>query len=398
MHRAPNRWWTGLVLAVTLAALPAVAGAESKKIWSYKPAKGFVDDPMAFNADDTRFAYVHTDSATFIKLVVIKTDDFKVEKEIDLKDHSIVPQRLYFTPDGKRLLLIWMDGYKGTYGADLLDLARGRALKKLGPVQHAEVVEYKGDQVMTITAIKTDKREIKRYQMLGVRTRDLKKVIETKAVVLPDGTSTRPPVRVMYWEPGHLSLMGMTKGRYDKKRDIRLPERACRVDILAKKIVWSKQPQKLVNWTRAANYRLLHLGQYRYVHVSEDYKTLYAATRNNELGTVTTPVKWGLYEARSLKQKESWDGKTLWFSMTIDPVNPEAVKRKKADEERMDLYRLDPENKPVLLGQVLTGRKRGSTRGVRFTWEVGQDHFSYLKKFKGFGRGGKEVWIYKKDK
>ena len=74
--------------------------------------------------------------------------------------------------------------------------------------------------------------------------------------------------------------------------------------------------------------------------------------------------------------------------MTVDPVNPDAVRRKKADEERMDLYRLDSGPRATPLGQVPTG-KRG------FGWQAGRRFFGYLVKHKGFGRGGQELRIYR---
>ena len=69
-----------------------------------------------------------------------------------------------------------------------------------------------------------------------------------------------------------------------------------------------------------------------------------------------------------------------------------AVARKKADVERMDLYRIDESSsaatpRVIPLGRVVTG-KRG------FKWVVGKQHFAYLRKLKGFGRGGNALEIY----
>jgi hypothetical protein len=73
--------------------------------------------------------------------------------------------------------------------------------------------------------------------------------------------------------------------------------------------------------------------------------------------------------------------------MTIDPVNPDAVARRKADKERVDIYRIAPGPKAVPIGQVLT-------EGRRFAWVVGEAHFAYLRKLKGFDRGGNKIEIY----
>ena len=397
-HRVPIR--SSLIAAAVLLSLcPLEVAAESAKVWSFKPEKGFIDDPMAFDATDSQFAYIHTDSATYLKVVVMDVKGLKKVKEMEVKNPAIVPKRLVFNEDGKRLLLIWMDGDKGTYSVMVFDVAKGTLLKKkYGPVAHAEVLPVKGQQALCLTTIKKDRKGNKRHATVAYSTATGKRIAGYRIAVQPDGTLSAPNVRILYWEPGHMSLVGMRKGKYDKKRDIRLPDTAIRYDFLERKETWSSAPQKLMKWTLATNLRPQHKGQFRYVHVSDDYKTLYAVSRNNDVSEVSTPVKWGLYEARSLKQQESQDGAQLFFSMTVDPVNPDAVKRKKSDPERVDIYRLDKGSKPTPLGQVLTGRKRGSTIAVRFAWTLAKDHFSYLRKLKGFGRGGKEISIYKRDK
>ena len=384
------RWLAALALCV-LSLLPAVADAESKKVWSYKPDKGFVDDPMAFDARDALFAYVHTDMATFLKVVVLKTEGFKPHMELVLGDTEVVPLRLAFSGDSKRLVLIFKDA-KGTRGAMLFDLDKGKLIKKLGPAQHVELVDHKDQQCLSLTTVKEDRRGNKHHTVTLYRTADLKRLALAKLTIRSDRTLKRPPLRLSYWEPGHLSLVGARRGKYDKKRDIRLPDAAVRYDLLTKKEVWKHTPQKLMQWSLALNtLRPANTDRFRFLAVSDDLKKLYYVDRNNALNTITLPVKWVLYEHRSLKHAESWDGKTLYFSMTIDPVNKIAVANKKAHKERMDLYRLDAGSRAKALGQVLTGKRR-------FTWKVGQSHFSYLRKLKGFGRGGNVVTIYKLNK
>ena len=381
---------SAILVAVTLSLLCTAAVAESKKVWSFKPDKGFVDDPMAFDAKDAHFAYVHTDMASFLKVVVLKTAGFKPYKELVLTDTDIAPRRLAFTPDSKRLVLIFKDA-KGTRGAMFFDLEKGKMVKRLGPADHAEMVSYKDQQCLSLTRIKADRRGNKHHSVEVYRTSDLKRVARARITIQADGTLKRPSIRLRYWEPGHLSLVGARRGKYDKKRDIRLPDVAVRYDVLTKKETWQYTPKKLMEWSLALNtLRPSNKKRFRFLSVSDDLNKLYYVGRNNLLHTITLPVKWVLYEPKSLVHAETGDGKTLYFSMTIDPVNKLAVARKKADKERMDLYRLDAGPKARPLGQVLTGKRR-------FTWKVGQGHFSYLRKLKGFGRGGNEVTIYKMD-
>jgi hypothetical protein len=374
---------------LTVALLCSSAASAATKIGRIKVDKGFIDDPIALDANDGRLAYVHTDSSQFLNIVVVKVEaGLKKETEIKVDDSTIVPKRLVFTDGGKKLLFIWMDGYKGTNGAILYNLSDGKALKKVGPATFAEVAELKGEQVLTLTDSKTDAKGTTTFTVAAYRAADLKAAGSGKVVVGADQMLRQPALRLLYWEPGHLSLMGMMKGKYDKKRDLRLPERAVRYGVIQRKELWGQEPKDVLIWTQATNMRPNHAGQLRFLQVSDDYKTLYVVDQANELSSVKTPVKWSLYEAKSLEQSESWDGKNIFFSLTIDPVNPDAVKRKKADPERLDIYRLDPGPKATAIGEVLTSKRK-------FSWTVGSTCFTYLRKLKGFARGGDELEVHR---
>lgn len=377
--------------ALLLCAAPTLADrgpVESPRVWSYKPDRGYVDDAMALDSKDARFAYVHTDAATFLKVVVVDLGTGKPGQEIDVKDTRIVPQQLHFSSDDKKLLLFFMDGYEGTQGVVVIDPATGKVLDRLGPATRAELVLVEGEQMVSLTNERVDPRGGKVYSVHLYRVRDLTKVRNTAVAVGADGMIRAPEMRLYYFEPGHVALMGLREGKYDKAKDIRLPDRAVRYDLLARKELWGASPDKLMKWTKALNMRPNHPGQYRFLQVSENLKALHHVDIHNTLTDVTLPVKWSLYEARSLTQRERWDGQRLLFSMTIDPVNPDAVARKKADPERVDLYELSKDGKPTLLGQVYTQSRR-------FAWRVGKDHFAYLRKLKGFERGGVEVSLHK---
>jgi hypothetical protein len=377
------------LLSFVLGVLAAAsASAESTKVWSHKPSKGFIDDPMAFDRGEGRFAYVHTDSAQFMKIVVVKTSSFKPETEIKVGDATLVPKGLHFTADGKRLVLIWMDGYKGTHGAMLYDLRSGKRLKKVGSATHAAVVGHKGKQLLVLTTTKATAQGGNDHTITAYHTGSFRRAGGGHVAVGADLNIKNLKLRLLYWEPGHASLVGMQKGKYDKKRDIRLPERGVRYDVLDRKIVWAEAPKDVVAWHRTTTMRPNHPGQLRFLEVSDDLKSLHYVDANNNLGKVATPVAWKIYEPKSLEQHESWDGKSLHFSMTVDPVNPDAVRRKKADAERVDIYRVDPGPKARPVGQVLTGKRL-------FSWEPGRRFFSYLVKLKGFSRGGREIRIYR---
>ena len=44
---------------------------------------------------------------------------------------------------------------------------------------------------------------------------------------------------------------------------------------------------------------------------------------------------------------------TAWIALKVDPVNPDAVARKKADPEYLDIFRAGPDRKAVRKARVL---------------------------------------------
>jgi hypothetical protein len=380
---------TAHLIAFALLLL-TVSSAQAKKVWSTKAEKGFLDDVMAFGGEnDARFAFIATDAAQLLTIRVLKTNGFVKEAEVKVEPPTVVPKQLAFTPDTTKIVLVYSDGSTGQQGAFLYELPSGALLKKIGPATAATLTIHKGEQAVSLVSTRTDAKNATTHQVQAFRTVDFKKLGAGTVAIGPDQTLKQPPVRLLYFEPGHLHLLGMMKGKYDKKRDLRLPERAVRWSVLARKEVWSAEPKDVLIWVKATNLRPNHPGQLRFVQVSDDLKKLQTVDGDNELGSVSLPIPWKLYEPKSLEQAESWDGKSLWFSMTIDPVNVDAVRRKKADKERVDLYRLDPGQKAAPLGSVLTDKRK-------FRWTVGGGarYFAYLRKLKGFGRGGSELEVH----
>lgn len=374
-----------------LPAAPAAAQIIAKPIkplFKVAPERGFIDDALAFDASGQRLAYIHSDSATFLDVIVLGVPSWKQELKIAVAGATKVPHRLLFSADGTRLIFIWADTRSGKQGVQLFDLTKnGKLLKEVKDASKIAVVEHGGQQVIAVATEKQDRKGNNAVTLGLHRLKDLKRLKRAALQVGSDNLIKRPPVRLLYWDPGMVQLVGMKKGKYDKKRDVRLPDIATRWDLARKKEIWSAEPKDLVLWNRALTFRNSHPGQYRFVHVGESQQNLFLSTRNNDLSKVKVPVKWGLYEPRSLKQRESWDGKTLYFSLTIDTVNAEAVARKKADAERADLYSLDASGTLKSLGRIFTDKRR-------FGWAVGGERFAYLRKLKGFGRGGKALEIY----
>jgi hypothetical protein len=104
-----------------------------------------------------------------------------------------------------------------------------------------------------------------------------------------------------------------------------------------------------------------------------------------------TPLNLGApvqnYDPKSLLEQEDPANRALYFSLSLDPLNPDALGRKKADKPYLDLYRVAIAEKAPATTRVL--RVALDERPV--TWVVGGRYVALLRKHKSFSRGGNEI-------
>jgi hypothetical protein len=97
------------------------------------------------------------------------------------------------------------------------------------------------------------------------------------------------------------------------------------------------------------------------------------------------------YDPASLLYEEGRDGK-MYFTLTIDPYNADAVNRQGHDEERVDLYVVDPQGPQ---GEKAVKRVARFDKGGRpFAWHVGGGRLAVLRKHKAVENGGPELELY----
>jgi hypothetical protein len=73
--------------------------------------------------------------------------------------------------------------------------------------------------------------------------------------------------------------------------------------------------------------------------------------------------------------------------LKTDPVNPDAVARKKADPEYVDVFQAGPDGKAIRKARVLE-------TGLRVRFGVAGARFWLLERSSGFERGGKTLTLY----
>jgi hypothetical protein len=193
---------------------------------------------------------------------------------------------------------------------------------------------------------------------------------------------------LLYWKNGYTQLVGKKKGEYDKLKDQRMNDGEGIYDLVGNQLLRNILIQDVIEYTKLAALRAQHHNQALFVHVTEDLKGVELVTSDDKRVPVKLAEAFHMYDSTSLQSEIGRDG-IVYFTLTIDPVNPEAVNRKKQDPEVIDLYRLDPtgDGKATRLARLPKGDRRFGWHHSGGTWVV-------LRKHKGFGRGGGELEVY----
>jgi hypothetical protein len=140
-------------------------------------------------------------------------------------------------------------------------------------------------------------------------------------------------------------------------------------------------------WTRATALLDHQPNRTALAQLTTDHDGVQVIDPSGKITPVTLAVPFRLYDNTSLKDQEGPEPATLYVSLAIDPVNPDAIARQKTDTPALDLYAVDLNNhKARHRARILL------TRPV--LWKAGNGKLVVLKRFKSFPRGGDELDIY----
>lgn len=377
--------------ALTLTAVALLLASASAR--AQKPAappaplhkvhveKGFIDDAIALSADGERIAYVLSDGDT-ATLTIEKLGGAAVKAK--LQGLPPIIARVAFSADGKHLLVVGDDREKEAKVAQVYTTADGQPVKgRLGPVTDLELAALQGQPVVVTLQVKRGKNETSfTFTAYDLATLKLKK----KKTFVADrhGLVKGLEMKVISYADSYLRLVGQRKGDFDKKNDIRKPENRSLVDTLTGKILESTEITDPMAWAEVAKLRGERPAAEAFV-VVEELKTLVLVGRDDQRAEIKLAEKMLKYEPKTLLQQLA--GQTIYFSLSVDPVNPDITAKGKTDRPDVDLYALD-----LATRQATRLWRLQSDRPV--VWHVAAGRVVVLQKYKNFSRGGVDLNVY----
>jgi hypothetical protein len=394
------------LLAVPLATSLASAREKDPKplepLASLKPHEskpgegdGYFDEVFGLDDAGKQLAVIRGDGATFSRIETydLEAKPPKLTASFEPPSKSLIVTRLEVLPPGKGMVLIGRDrpDDSAPLTAYLID-ATGKVSAKVGPA--TAFGRPPSDGTPRAALLVAFDRKLSGHGAEASYT----VTPYTLATLAPAGKPHAyktdvagelkvPPARLIGFYDGYTRILGEKPGAYDKATDVRQPPKKVVVDAVTGKTASEGEISDPVGWAVTGQLRRDHPGQSLFVDLNQDGSGVDVIDAMGKKVPASLEVPFHLYDPKTLLSEEGPAPDHLTFGIAVDPLNPDAIKRKKAEMPMLDLYVADTADGAVKpRGRVFTPRP--------VTYRVRAQTLVVLKRFKSFARGGDEFQIF----
>ena len=368
------------VAFILVAALfPARLGAapEMKQVGQVAADDGVIHEAFAFADGGARLAYARTDAKGKTYLHVGPPGGKTSATDISSFSHE--PEKVLFV--GGYWFVI---SNEGTRRAAVVGPS-GRIENQISAFGDCFVANVRGKTFVTVT----DKGETPSGHTYSVAAyRPNGGQIGSKQVTIGAGGAIAGSQGLVFvaFSGGYLQALVKKPGRYDAKADVRGGTDIAVLDILTGKTGPAKKLPDIRAYLTLADKRGEKPGLEAFVRVDDDTAGLELVGPGEKLRPLALPTKFSIYEAASLQQQPS--AGQLFFSLTVDPLNPDQVAAQKKGARVLHLFEAGLGSaKATLLGQVPLDDDSQSYR-----WAAGGNKLAILKRTRASGRN--EIVVY----
>ncbi len=370
-------------------AVPPLVG--TSEVLKLTTPTGFIDDVVAGEGD--RLAYVVADTASKAELHVI-TLSTKLEQVIDLSAVTLHP--IHVTLVGPRAFIVGL-GEDGKQVGALVELTAksktkpaGTVVFKLAPASHITVLTRDGKPRIAVhratPGVATTAPTRHELELLALDTG--RRIGPARSLDLGiDGVSKALEFRVNHFSDGWTHAHGIKSGAWDKKEDQRSPDTEATYDLVTGKLGEKQKIDDLFEQRR--RFQALAAdggGRLDFVRLNWDNTALHA-WRAGKPRPLELDQPLANYDRKSMQSFVLADG-TVWLALKMDPVNPDAVARQKADPEYLDIFQATVDGKAIRKARVLA-------HGVRHRFGILGDKFWLIERNQSMERGGKSLALYR---
>jgi hypothetical protein len=363
--------------------LPSTVGLT--EVIRFNPSSGFVDD--AIGTDGQRIAYAVSDAADKAELHVVKLAT-QEDTVIDVANVTAHPTAVELV--GDRVLVIGEGSDARQVAALVAPGAAGkpaRIVYRLGPATDIAVITRDGKTRVAlhraVPSKTTTRHEVELVAIDSGRTLSSGHALELDA----NNVDKQIDFHVNHWGDGMTRAFGLKGGAWDPKENQRTPDVEATYDLVARRFTDMQPIKDLFEQHKRFQTLADAGGKLDFVRFTWDNTAVqrWRAGRPESL-ELDQPVM--SYDPKSLQGVVEPDG-TAWFALQIDPVNPDAVARQKADPEYLDIFHVAADDKARRQGRVLATGKH-----FRFG-RIDHDQVWLLERSPASDRGGKSLAVYR---
>ncbi|HEX4404305.1 MAG TPA: hypothetical protein VH560_05725 [Polyangia bacterium] len=389
--KIPKHAAAALAMATAFAS-PAAFARDPKPLepaHALKPAEGYFDEAFAIEPGGEHLYLVRTDGATFAKLEVVDLATGKTTSSFDLPKTMPAIERMEPLGGGKGVVLI---GRAGTPEAPVVTATLVDGAGKVGSTVGPAHAFGRPSAAPQDTLIAFDRKLGPRegdvtYALTPYHLSTLTPAGKLRSYKTVGGELKSPPFRILDFEDGYARAIGEVPRVYVKKDDVREPPRMATLDTLTGKVGDESPITDVLAWAQAATLRARHPGRSTFVELNKDDAGVDVVDAMGNRHPVDLAVPFQVYDPKSLVDQEGPEPGAFYFGISVDPVNVDAVKRRKADLPMLDIYAArGPTQSPTARARVFIPRK--------VSWRAGYGKLVVLKRFKSFTRGGDELDVY----
>ncbi len=381
----------GLVSCVVVLAASSPAVSQPKppatldgatEVAKLTTPSGFIDDAIVVDGD--RVAYVIADSSAKAELHVLVLST-KAEQVVDVSGISLHPLAITLVAQRAFVVGEGADGKQVAAMVDLVDRGKGKpagtVLYKVAPATHITALPGKIAVHRVTAGAASTKHEVEILSIDNGRRLSSR----TLELATPGDLEKKLDFRVNHWSEGYAKAHGLKGGEWDKKEDQRSPDTEATYDFAAGKLVDRKKIDDLFEQRKRFQALADGSGKLDFVRTGWDNNTL-QAWRGGKLHKLELDQPLATYDIKSLQGIVQPDA--VWVAAKVDPVNAEAVARKKADVEYLDIFVARPDGKA-------TRKARVPAQGIRHRFGVTGAGFWLVERNQTMERGGKSLTLYK---
>ena len=373
--------------------VPIGSPEETKARLKLTPERGFYDDAWALDPLGQRLALIRTDRDDFQRVEIFDLESQKAApvSTIELPPPARVFEGLSFLPGASGLLLV-SAGPADTQVVEAID-ATGRSLGKTGPVAGFGSVTRGGEPLLVTLERRTGRAGELTYVVATLKLPSLKSAGKPHSYLVgTDGALRTPPVVPVAFFDGYSKLLAQRPGWYDRKKDARQPDAQSVVDLLSGKPVFEGPIEDVYGWARTTRLRREHPNRTAFVQMADvvaGQSGVELCDPTGRLIRLPLAVPFRLYDRFTLKDQEGPDPGLITFGIQVDPVNVDAVARKKADLPYLDVYSTE-----IAHPEANRLRARVPLDARPVVWSTAANRLVVLRRYRSFARGGDGVDVY----